>query len=206
MVGLLALALSLNTYTLEATDDVWLYPHAYDQIDDPLLRIWGDGIDSVGDVESSGFSYSLVRFDVSSIKEKADALKKATLVLYHDASANFTKKESEDGPLEVRLVNPDFNEKAWSLAKLPKHMPGKGAEAILGKAVLTPSSDGKAFRVEIDLLAGPANLRSALGGGAIAFALTSKKEAGGTDGPYYKILARSSGKESMPKLVLEYGK
>lgn len=204
MIGLIALALTLNTYSLEATDDVWLYPHAYDQIDDPLLRIWGDGSASVGDVESSAFSFALVRFDLSSVKEKAGALKRAALVLYHDASANFTKKESEDGPLEVRMVNAAFDEKSWKLTMLPKHMPGAGKDAIVGSASMAPSSDGKPFRVEIDLLAGPADFKAALGGGAVAFALTSKKESGGQDGPYYKILARSAEKGFRPTLVLEY--
>lgn len=205
MVTALLLATVLGTHTLAATDDVWIYPHAADQTDDPLLRVWGDGVNSVGDPGEAAHSYSIVRFDISAIKDAPKDLKKATLVLWIDGETSMTAADSKASPLEARLVDGSFDEKKWIFENYPRHYPVAGEATLLGKGSAGPSGDGKPFKLTIDLLGGKADLRQAMEGKkALAFALTSKIVAGGAEGPYYRIHSRSSEEKLRPTLVLEY--
>ncbi|HXH60402.1 MAG TPA: hypothetical protein VNI20_03500 [Fimbriimonadaceae bacterium] len=207
MVTALLLATALSSHTLVATDDVWVYPYAQDQTGDPVIRAWGDGTNSVGDIGSSDFtfSYSIVRFDLSGIKEDASHLKTAHLVLYHQVDPGFTKEESAKNPLEARLVDPGIDEKRWTFQMAGEHMPDPGDDAILGKAPGVPSVDGKPFKIDIDLLSGKADLRKAIEGkDAVAFALTTKMAPNGQGGPIYDILSRSAEDQYRPRLVLAY--
>jgi hypothetical protein len=206
MLSAIAFAL-LGTHTLVATDDVWVYPHAYDQTGDSVLRVWGDGTNSVGEMDASAFtfSYSMLRFDLSSVTEPSEKLKKATLVLWHDSPARFTVAESKAAPLEARLVDAGFDEKKWTFELFSRHMPVAGELALLGKAALAPSSDGKPFKVEIDLLSGKADLRKAIAGQkAVGIALTTKMAPEGAEGTLYEILSRSSEEALRPRLVLVF--
>lgn len=206
MITALLLASVLSTQTLYATDDVWIYPHTYDQTEDPLLRVWGDGSSSVGDPQSSQSSYSIVRFDISSVSQASSKLKKATLVLFHDFEYNFTATESKAAPLEARIVDAGLDEKKWTFEQYSKHFPATGDTSLLGKVSPTPSQDGKPFKIEIDLLSGKGDFRKAIDGKkAVAIALTTKMAPAGSDGPYYRILSRSNEKALQPQLVLEYG-
>jgi hypothetical protein len=205
MLSALLFATVVGTHTLAVTDDVWIYPHAYDQTDDPLLRVWGDGSASVGDPGEAMFSYSLVRFDVSSVKEAWAGLKKATLVVYLDAESPMTKADSTAAPLEVRFVSEAFDEKKWTFETAALHKPAAGEATLLGKGIAAPAGDGKPTKIAIDLLSGKADLRKGLEGKkAVAFALNSKILAGGPDGPYYRIMSKSNEKAYQPTLVLEF--
>jgi hypothetical protein len=201
----LLLAALLAPQTLYATDDVWVYPHATDQVDDPSLLAWGDGVDSVGDPSSSMFSYSIVRFDVSGVSGDVTKLKKATLLLFHDADAGFSAGDSKAAPLEARLVDAAFDEKKWMYNDYSKHFPEAGEKSLLGRASPAPGTDGKPFKVEIDLLSGKADFRKALSGKkAVAIALSTRMAPSGEGGPYYRILSRSNDKALQPRLVLEF--
>jgi hypothetical protein len=207
MTGAIVLLSLLGTYTLPATDDVWVYPHAYDQTGDPVLRVWGDGANSVGEMDASNFtfSYSVLRFDVSKVTEPAEKLKKATLVLWHDETPRFTLEESKAAQLEARAVSGEFSEGKWTFEQFTKHMPVAGELALLGKAALNPTSDGKPFKVEIDLLSGKGDFRRAFAGKkAVGIALTTKMAPEGADGTLYEVLSKSAGKDLTPTLVLEY--
>jgi hypothetical protein len=205
MVTALLLASVVGTYSLNATDDVWIYPHSDDQTGDPLLRVWGDGASSVGDPGEASFSFSLVRFDVGSVKEAPKDVKKATLVLWVDGETTMTEADSKASPLEVRLVDAGFDEKKWNFEMYSRFMPVAGAETLIGKGSAKPSVDGKPFKLEVDLLGGKADFRKAIEGKkSLGFALSSKIEAGGPDGPYYRIHSRSSEEKYRPVLVLEF--
>ncbi len=205
MVTALLLASVFATHSLVATDDVWIYPHAYDQTDDPVLRAWSDGVNSVGDPSASGFSYSVLRFDLSAVTEDASKLKKATLVVFHIPEAGFTAADTKAAPLEARLVDANFDEKRWTFEQYSKHLPSAGEASLVGKASPTPSSDGKPFKIEIDLLTGKGDFRKAIGGKkAVAIALSTKMAPDGAEGPYYRLLSRSNEKGLQPTLVLEY--
>jgi hypothetical protein len=99
MLTAVLLVSTLVGYSLPATDDVWVYPHSYDQTGDPVLRAWGDGAASVGDPNTSSHSYSIVRFDLGGVKEASHEIKKATLVLWHEGGAGFSFAESKAAPL-----------------------------------------------------------------------------------------------------------
>ncbi len=205
MVTALLLASVVGTYSLAPTDDVWIYQHADDQTADPLLRVWGDGVSSVGDPGESQFSISLVRFDIGAVKEPTKDVKKATLVLWVDGETSMTEADSKASPLEVRLVDATFDEKKWSFEQYSKYMPVSGAESLIGKGSAKPGGDGKPFKLEVDLLAGKADFRKSVEGKkALAFALSTKMAAGGPDGPYYRIHSRSSEEKYRPVLVLEF--
>ena len=205
MVTALLLASLLGTHTLAATDDVWIYPHAADQTDDPLMRVWGDGVNSVGDPSDSTNSYSIVRFDLASVKDAPKDLKKATLVLWIDGETSMTASDSKASPIEARLVDPSLDEKKWIFENYSRHFPVAGEATLVGKGSGAPTSDGKPFKLAIDLLGGKLDLRKVMEGKkALAFALTSKIVAGGPDGPYYRIHSRSSEEKLRPTLVLEY--
>ncbi len=208
MLCALLLAATVGTYSLTPTDDVWTYPHAVDQTSDPYLRVWGSGDEAVGVLDDSEITFcmSLLRFDLSKVTEPAATLKKATLVLYHEIDPGFTRAESKANPLQARLVDADIDERNWTFYDGESHMPEGGKDAILGEAAAVPSVDGKPFRIEIDLLAGKADLRKGMAGQkAIAFALTTRMAPQGVEGPLYKFFSRSAEKKLRPQLVLVYG-
>jgi len=206
---LLVLAL-MAPQTLEPTDDIWVYPHAVDQTDDLYLRAWGDGYDSVGDVEMGGFSFSLIQFDLSELSIEGKKLKSAALRLMHDADAGFTRGESRDAPLEVRLAEPGFDEKRWSFASAASYTPESGKKAIVGQQSARPSDDGEPFAIEINLLKGEVDFGAALAKAAsgkskvIALALTSSIAPEGADGALYKFFSRSAEEKLRPQLILEF--
>ncbi len=205
MVTALLLASVVGTYSLNSTDDVWIYPHADDQTADPLLRVWGDGVSSVGDPGEAQFSFSLIRFDTGTVKEAPKEIKKATLVLWVDGETSMTEAESKASPLEARLVDASFDEKKWAFEQYSRHMPVSGVESLVGKGSAKPGGDGKPFKLEVDLLGGKVDFRKTLEGKRVfALALSSKMAAGGPDGPYYRIHSRSSEEKYRPTLVLEF--
>jgi hypothetical protein len=206
MIFVLLFASLVSTHTLYATDDVWIYPHSFDQTGDPVLRIWGDGTNSVGDPGSSQHSYSIVRFDLSTVSESAPKLKKATLVLFHEVDAGFSANDTKIAPLEARIVDANFDEKKWTFEEYSRHFPKADETSLLGKASPVPTQDGKPFKIEVDLLTGKGDFRKQIEGKkAVAIALTTKMTPGGAEGPYYKVLSRSNDKALQPRLVLEYG-
>ena len=205
MLTAVLLASTLVGYSLPATDDVWIYPHAYDQTGDPVLRAWGDGAESVGDPNTSSHSYSIVRFDLGGVKESAKEIKKATLVLWHESGAGFSLAESKAAPLEARFVDAGFDEKKWTFEQLAKHSPSAGEKALVGAWFGSPSDDGAPFKISINLLGGKADFRKALDGKkAVAFALCTKMAPDGAEGVYYKLLSRSAEEKFRPTLVLEF--
>lgn len=205
----LALAPALDTTVeVQTSDDVWVYPHAFDQTGDPFLRIWGVEGRSVGTLndEEGAWSFSLLRFPLAEVPSKT--LKSATVVVTHNAALGVTAEQAKDAPIEVRAAKADFQEKTWNWSMMPDFRPAKEETAILGSGAPTPVQPGQPFAVEIELdleRFGPV-LSSARAGGFLGLALTAKVDPAelGQAG-VYKVFSRSAEQpERRPKLVLVF--
>lgn len=212
MLTALILASNLATVTLEPTDDVWVYPHASDQVEDPFLRTWGFEGSAVQEPDPGmAASWSLLKFDLGSVKIDGK-LTKAVLVLTHAPKVGVTPKESADAPLEARSVAPDFTERLWNFKDAEKFSPEGEAKEILGTGAIKSVEEGKPTRIEIDLMAGPASfttlLTSRIGSTSkkLALAITSKVDPEGSENArIYKYYSRAADKaENRPKLVLTF--
>lgn len=148
---------------LTPTDDIWVYPHASDPMKDPFLRVWGTDSRSVPTKDEPGqsFSMSYLKFDLSEWP-KDEKIQSAVLYLTHVADPAFTKELAAKNPVEVRPITADFAEKGWDYTMASTIRPEVGEKAIYGKSAPTAWETGKTFRVEIDLMKGPASLQDAV--------------------------------------------
>jgi len=212
MITTLALALTLGTATLTPTDDVWVYPHASDQLDSEFLRSWGGEGRAVlpGGEQTGSYSYSCLKFSLKSLPKDAKVTK-AVLRITHDAVANWDEAMSKAGPLEARALTTQFDERSWDFSMASKVAPSASEETIYGFASGKPSADGKPFVIEIDLLKGPGKFADAVSKAVqatdpvIAFAITTKmdpQESG--ESTLYKFYSKSAKEEWRPQLVIEY--
>lgn len=190
--------------TLEPTDDVWVYQFAEDQTTDEYLRVWsGDGqaVGEIGDGHMS-FSYSCLKFDTSKVDAKT--VTRAKLVLTCAGSASFTLEDSKKNPLEARSLTTDWNEASWAYEKSKTVHPMKDPATIFGGGFGATTNDSD-FKIEIDLMKGPADFKKQLAGaqGQIAIALTSTLcPEGQGEGFVYKLYSKSNDQAKRPKLVL----
>lgn len=212
MLTALILTARVATVTLEATDDVWVYPHASEQVEDPFLRTWGFEGAAVEEPDPGmTVSWSLVKFDLGSVKVDGK-LTRAVLVLTHAAKVGMTVKESADAPLEARSVEPGFTERLWDFKEAAKFSPKGAASEILGTGSIKSVEEGKPTKIEVDLMAGPASFAGVLSSRLastdkkVAFALTSKVDPEGSDNArIYKYYSHAADKaEYRPKLVLTF--
>ena len=212
MIGAFALVLTFGTATLTPTDDVWVYPHASDQIDSEFLRSWGGEGRAVlpGGEQTGAYSYSCLKFSLKSVPKDAK-LTKAVLRLTHDVAATWDEAQSKAAPLEVRALTTKFDERSWEFSMASKVAPSASDETIYGSASGKPSADGNPFVIEIDLLKGPgkfaAVFATAIGetDPTVAFAITTKmdpQEAG--ESTMYKFYSKSAKEGWRPQLVLDY--
>lgn len=203
-------ALASSTFTVEPTDDVWVYMHAAPQSSDPYLRAWGiDGRDLALEREDvTATSWSTLKFDLS--KAPTGTLKFAKLVLTAPAELDLPKEETEKTPLNVRPAPVTFEEETFTFGDAEKVFPTRGPEAIFGKASPVPTLDGKDFKIEIDLLQGKGfkeYLAKSLAtpNKLLGLALTSALDpAAAGDGAIYKVYSRNAEPEKRPKLTLEF--
>lgn len=205
VAALVCLALSLE---LTPTDDVWVYSHASDQVNDPFLRVWGSNGEAVtastGDTPAS---WSLLSFDLSKLPAGAK-LTSAKLVLFQVPKPTFTYEDSVLAPIEVRPVKAGFKEKDWSFADAEDFKPDAGDNAFYGSATVKPTPDDQPVKVEVDLLGGKKDFRAAVekvvsGDKQLGLALASRIEIG-TNRKTYKFYSRSAEEKLRPKLVLSW--
>lgn len=194
---------SARTVEIEPSDDVWVYPFAFDQVEDPFLRVWGTAGRSLpkADDEEGSWSYSLLSFNTKDLQGK---VKSAKLVLTHNGNAGFSAAQSEAAPLEARTAPSGFSEKTWQYEDWTKFRPGE----LLGQSPAKPLGDGKPFVITIDLMKAPAKLAEILAknpGKPLAIALTGKLDPTelGQAGVYKLYSKFATPVERRPKLVLE---
>lgn len=194
-----------QSFTLEPTDDVWVYMHAQDQASDPFLRAWG----TEGDATGEGASYSVLKFDLSSIP--AGEIISAKLILTSPGDIAFIREDSEKAPLQIRMATAQFEEENFSFGSVDKIKPSGKAEAIFATGVVIPSADQKDFKVEINLLSKEGKFIAELTKSTktanknFGLALTSTLDpAQAGDGGIYKFYSRNNqDAEKRPKLVIE---
>ncbi|MBV6459144.1 MAG: hypothetical protein HONBIEJF_02287 [Fimbriimonadaceae bacterium] len=205
MIAWLIAALAAETITIEATDDIWVYPHASDQVNDPFLRVWGaDGKSLAADaMEANSFSYSYLRFAIpkSALGKK---ILSAKLVLSHVNQPAWDERYGTTYPLEVRSIGAFPSEGKWRYdGDLPNFMPKPGEEGLLVKQGIKTGSGKDGTKIEIDFGKGALRLNEAAKSGNIDLALASTMnpaEIG--DRIVYKFYSRSAEAANRPKLVL----
>lgn len=207
---LVAAAMPTQAIELVPVADVWIYPHAGDQLSDEFLRIWGIQGRSVPakDQETDSFGWAVLKFDLSGLS--GGNLKAAKLVLTHFEEASFTEEIAKGAPLEVRPIDADFSEKDWSYAKARTLLPSDSKDAWYGKAAPFGFKIGSPFSIEINLLEGPADFAKAVQdkrGKQLSFALTSTIDpSSGDPRPIYKVFSKDCDKKDYrPKLILVFG-
>ncbi len=161
MFALLAASVMLRaepqTFSLEPSDDIWVYPHASDPSKDPFLRVWGAEGKAVAPSpeESEEFSYSYLKFNLASLPKGKFKVLEAKLTVTQISDPGYTKDYIKDNPLEVRPLRPDFAEKNWEYDIVRTLNPDKDPKAPYGSASPSNWPTGKPFPIEIDLLKGP---------------------------------------------------
>jgi hypothetical protein len=190
-----------KTYELHPVADVWVYPHAGDPSKDPYLRVWGTrGRTVAGEQDDlSDFSYSYLKFDLAGAEGK---LLEASLILTHVA-------EAEDGPvekppLEVRPVSADWDERTWQYDRASVVRPSAGA-SIFGSVAPKKIAPGEPYRLEIDLMKGPAKISEAIAGArylGLALASSIDPQEVGMKG-IYKFFSKDGDRDKRPVLRLK---
>ncbi len=214
-LALLAFALLASTdVSLKPTDDVWVYPHAGDPAKDGYLRVWGRDGEAVTKLigDANEFSYSLLRFDPSSIPADGK-LSKATLTLTMTAGPNFNEDQAKKNPLQARPVDGSFTEKGWTYDLLEKFNPVYDPKSVYGTGVPSPwPKDGEETTIVIDLLKGPGDFKTALAaarkdGKPLGIALTSTLDVQANPDvmSIYKVYSKDAPVEALrPKLSLSF--
>lgn len=212
MILSLLFASSMPTQAVELspTADVWIYPHAGDQLTDEFLRIWGIGgrLIPAKDQETESFGWAALKFDLSSLP--GGSIKGAKLVLTHFEEPTFTEAIVKDAPIEVRPIDADFNEKDWSYSKARTLLPSDAKDSWYGKGAPIGFKVGAPFAIEIDLLEGPAAFAKVVAerkGKSLSFALVSAIDpSSGDQRPIYKVYSKDCDrKEYRPKLIITIG-
>ncbi len=202
--------LSLATFTLEPSDDVWVYQHAQSQASDPFLRACGvDGRDlAIEGEDVTATSWSVLKFDLATAPK--GTLKSAKLVLPAPGDLDLLKEETEKHPILVRPAPVAFEEETFQFGNAEKVFPDRKAEAVFGSAPATSTLSGQDFKIEIDLFKGKGGFKAyydkaqATPNKLLGLALTSvlNPETAG-DGAIYKVYSRNAEPARRPKLILE---
>ena len=203
---LAALALAaFGTFSLEPTDDVWVYPHASDPSKDVYLRIWGNSARSTATnpADADEYSYSYLKFSTAGLPKDKE-LKEATLVVFHVAEPGYEQATAAGRPIEVRSLAGDFVERGWEYGMAAKVAPGGTSEDLFGSGA--PAAEGfppkEDFAIRIPLKGSfPAYLGKALSTGSLGLALASKidPQEGGMRA-IYRLWSRNADAKLRPKL------
>lgn len=207
-----ASVMAQSVQIVPASDDIWIYPHASDQVSDAFLRCWGANGFAVSDPESSdgSTSWSCLKFDLSGLKDPGE-LKSAKLVVYMIAGVGLSAEDTKKWPVQARPSTTKFEEETFTFDLAKSVLPKGDKESVFGETSPEPGSDGNPTKVEIDLMKGPAKFgkwyEESMGtpNKLIGLALTSTldpQEAG--EGQIYKFHSRNGEKKLVPVLVLEY--
>lgn len=212
VVCALAALAAPQTFSLPATDDIWIYHFAQEQVSDPYLRCWGSQGTVASDPNAGGgeSSWSCIKFDMSSVKQEGE-LKSAVLTIWLVAGSALGEEETKKWPVEIRAVSPQFNESNFQVRDAKSVLPDTSKAAIFGTASPQPTADEKPVKVEIDLMKGPAKFAEwfkkchETPNKSIAFAMTTTldpQEAG--EGQIYKFHSRNGDKTLVPELKLTF--
>lgn len=147
-----------NALYLTPTDDVWVYQHAGDPQKDEFLRAWGSEGRAVANSSDDplSFSYSLLRWDLSSFRKDAK-VEKAELVLTIAPEPGFTAANAKDTPVQIRAAKGAFNEQEWNLGNADRFAPGSDELEVLGWSA--PDVVAPEAKIVIDLLRGPGDFK-----------------------------------------------
>jgi hypothetical protein len=149
--------------------------------------------------ESSDFSYSYLKWDVSTLPKTLGKVTEATLVLTLIADPGYSVADAKATPLEVRPLKPDFSEKGWEYGKADKLFPPAGAKSLFGSGYPKElKHDGKEIQLAIDLMKGPGNFAQYLkdARGALGLALTSAMDPSASDRTsVYKLYSKDAEKK-----------
>jgi hypothetical protein len=202
-----------ETYLIEASDDVWVYPHASDPGKDAYLRVWGlegRAVAEKGEAPDD-FSWSYLSFGLA-VLPKQYVLKEATLSLFQSPDPGYTPADAKAAPLEVRTLTGEFDERTWNYGLVAKVLPGASKEAILASGYPEKWQAGANVPIVINLMpekgAFPAFLSKLVGQvrPIFQFALTSRiNPAEGGRSAVYKVFSKEGPKGTHPvlKLVIE---
>lgn len=200
---------TLASFTLEPTDDVWVYPHASDASKDVYLRVWGTSERSVATDPTAidEYGYSYLKFDTSSLP-KGKELKEAVLVLTHVGNPGYEHKAATLGPIEVRALSGDFLERTWEHPMSAKVAPSAKDVDLFGRG--TPDAAGfpseNDFKIRVPLKDGFGEyLGKAQAAGYLGLALTSKLDPqNGGMKAIYRLFSRNAAENQRPKLTLTF--
>ncbi|MBI2844691.1 MAG: PEP-CTERM sorting domain-containing protein [Armatimonadetes bacterium] len=205
-----AAGVSAGDYQSVVTDDIWVYPYGGPA---STLRAWGDGTNSVAPVYPAGseyehtFSYSYLKWDLTSIGPGNYTVLRAHLTVTNVANAGYTLEAAQANPLEARAVGSNFSEATWSYDAPTNPNPG----GLFGNGDMSNYSPTSEFSITVDLLSGPSDFaayfNSAVNGdGRVALALASAKIASQSGDAPYKLWSKDDlGHEaSAPILHIEY--
>jgi hypothetical protein len=191
-----ALALSAGagaqTLSLRPTDDVWVYEHAVDPGGDPVSRVWGDGTRSFKETYPPGqqFSYTYLRFDLSSLTGRSYRVDSATLFIT-SRPAGYTRQQALENPLEARLLDKDFTEATWDYTDPSNPNP----LGLFGLGDMRGHSQTSDYAIPIDLNQNRSYFGQALNSAVNAdktlkIALTSRLRVDSMSGQPYRIYTR----------------
>jgi hypothetical protein len=211
MLTALAAALLSQTFTLQASDDVWVYPHASEPATDLFLRVWGaEGKAAPSNAsEAESFSMAYLKWSLVGMPT-ASKLTGAKLELTQVAKPGYSLQQAKDMPLEARSVPSSFGESDWKYELLEGLLPKAGKEDVYGSGY-PETLEGDTINISVDLLKGKGfadALAKAMSDPKkeIGIALTSSMnmaELGRSS--IYKIYSRDERDEKLrPKLVLTF--
>lgn len=201
-------SLAADTYLLDPSDDVWVYPHAGEPGTDPLMRIWGvSGLAAANKGEpADDFSYGYLKFDLSGLP-KSLKVTEATLSIALRDNPGFTPDQAKAAPLEVRLMDGDLDEKKWSHSMVTKVFPDNKKESVLGSSFPEKWEADKPVPLSVNLMQAKElfqqGFKRAMGADRpyLLFALTSRldpSEVG--QGAIYRVYTKEGPKGSRPVL------
>ncbi|HSI72336.1 MAG TPA: hypothetical protein VK934_04105 [Fimbriimonas sp.] len=209
MLIALAAVMLAQTFTLQPSDDLWVYPHASEPGTDVFLRVWGAEGKAAPSNAGEAESYSMAFLKWSLVgMPTASKLTGAKLILTQVAKPGYSLQQAKDMPLEARGVPAMFAETDWKYESLEAFLPKAGKDDVYGSGY-PETIGGDTVNISIDLLKGKGfadTLAKALHDPKkeIAIGLTSAMDMAELGrSSIYKIYSRDERDEKLrPKLVL----
>lgn len=108
-------ASAVEIYRSAPSDDIWAYENSIDPSFDPFIRVFGNTAQAVDNQwpPSNNFSYGYLRFDLSRIPRGKVRIVSATLTVTHTRNPGYSRALGEQFPLELRRIEPLFDEPTW---------------------------------------------------------------------------------------------
>lgn len=199
------LAQQPKTIDVTPSSDAWIYPHAPEPGTAELLRVWGNGSDSLEkDVPPLGeCSYGYLNFPIEGLVGEGLKVTSATLTVYFQKTDDLTADTIKAFPLEVHPLDLVFKDADIHVDTLKV---GPNA-AVLGKGVKAEAEGTDKLKMTIDLNEkdGPFAdwLRAATTKKQLGLALTSTIFPGDSKGAIYRVFSKEGDKKFQPRLSLK---